>query len=362
MSANHDTAKGWVVDAGVRRDSDLTTTASRFGGPLLNCTLLGCICSDAGVQPFLPQVMLPRPRSPRGFSILVRDAFSACGAPMEFWHGTNGWCDHESMKHWATRLRSVVQSCHGSQTWILLVLDCANCHLDTRTVRHLRSLGILVLFIPSKLTYLLQPCDVEVFGPFKEALKRLSLLKRIENHDGSVSFGDWLSNTSSVVHGVISNVDWSDTFPRLGLSRDHNFLMSDISKYVAQEEVGPRLPSLAEFAELIGRPAHTATSQSLYRLILASHVELADKLPGSMPKSGLQIDVPVLPAAPKRPNHWSPAPDSDIGHALHQYLSHSRGNAPSHGVAFREARHFDRPIGARDAVVGPAAGIRAYAG
>jgi hypothetical protein len=362
VSASHDTVKGWVVNAGVRAASNLTTVASRSGGPVLTCTLLGCICSDSAVQPFLPQVLLPKARASGAVPQYVLDQFSACGAPLEFWHGTNGWVDYISMKHWATRLRSVVQSCHGVQTWILLVLDCATCHLDIRTIRHLRQLGIVVLLIPSKLTYLLQPCDVEVFGMFKDSLRRASLLKRLHNQDGLVPFGDWLSNVSGTVHGIISNVDWSDTFPRVGLAREYEALRSDIASYVGYQDIGPRLPSVAEFAELIGRPAHSELTQSLYRLILSSQVELADKLPGAMPKSGAQIELPVLPPAPKRPAHWAPAPHVEVAQALHQYLAHSNGNPQPVGVVFREARHFVRPVGAVDVVFGPAAGIRPRGG
>jgi hypothetical protein len=362
VSASHDTDKGWVVNAGVRAASNLTTVPSRSGGPVQICTLLGCICSDAAVQPLLPQVLLPKARASGAVPQYVQDQFSACGAPLEFWHGTNGWVDYVTMKHWATRLRSVVQSCHGAQTWILLVLDCATCHLDIRTIRHLRQLGIVVLLIPSKLTYLLQPCDVEVFGMFKDTLKRASLLKRLHNQDGLVRFGDWLSNVSDTVHGIISNVDWSDTFPHVGLAREYEALRSDIASYVGYQDIGPRLPSVAEFAELIGRPAHSELTQSLYRLILSSHVELADKLPGAMPKSGALIELPVLPPALKRPAHWAPAPHVEVAQALQQYLAHSNGNPQPVGLVFREARHFARPVGAVDVVVGPAAGIRPRGG
>ena len=358
VSANHDTNKGWVINAGVRASSNLTTTPSRSGGPVLVCTLLGCICSDSAVQPLLPQVLLPKARGTGALPQYVRDQFSACGAPLEFWHGTNGWVDYVSMKHWATRLRSVVQSCHGLQTWILLVLDCANCHLDIRTIRHLRRLGILVLLIPSKLTYLLQPCDVEVFGMFKDTLRRASLLKRLHNRDGLIPFEDWVLNVSGTVHGIMSNVDWSDTFPRVGLAREYEDLRSDIASYVGHHDIGPRLPSIEEFAELISRPAHSDLTETLYRLILSSHVELADKLPGSLPKSGAEIDLPVLPPALKRPAHWAPALHAQVGQALKEYLVHSNGNPQPDGVVFREARHFERPVGVPDVLVGPAAGIR----
>jgi hypothetical protein len=358
VSANHDTDKGWVVNAGVRAASNLTTTASRSGGPVLTCTLLGCICSDSLVQPHLPQVFLPKARGSGDVPNYVMQQFAGCGAPQEFWHGTNGWVDFVSMKHWATRLRSVVQSCHGLQTWIVLVLDCATCHLDVRTIRHLRQLGIVVLLIPSKLTYLLQPCDVEVFGVFKDTLRRASLLKRLRNENGNVTFADWVSNVSETVHGIISNVDWSDTFSRVGLSREYESLRSDIAGYVGEEDLGPRLPSVEEFAELIGRPAQTELTHHLYRLILLTHVELPDLPIGSMPRAGAVIDLPDLPRVLKRPVHWEPPPHAEVGQALQDYLAHSGGNPQPVGGVFREARHFARPIGAVDGAWRPAVGLR----
>ncbi len=91
VSASHDTDTGWVVNAGVRAASNLTTVASRSGGPVLSCTLLGCICSDPAVQPHLPQVLLPKARGSGALPQYVLDQFSACGAPPELWLGTNGW-------------------------------------------------------------------------------------------------------------------------------------------------------------------------------------------------------------------------------------------------------------------------------
>ena len=135
-------------------------------------------------------------------------------------------------------------------------------------------------------------------------------------------------------------------------------MRNGIASNVGHHDVGPRLPSFEEFAELISRPAHSDLSETLYRVILSSHVELADKLPGSLPKSGAEIDLPVLPPALKRPAHWAPAPHAQVGQALKEYLVHSNGNPQPDGVVFREARHFERPVGVPDVLVGPAAGIR----
>ncbi len=89
-------------------------------------------------------------------------------------------------------------------------------------------------------------------------------------------------------------------------------MRSDIARCVGEQDIGPRLPSVPEFAELIGRPAHSELTQSLYRMVLSAHVELAGKLPGAMPKSGAHIDLPVLAPAPRRPAHWAPDPHAEV--------------------------------------------------
>ena len=44
--------------------------------------------------------------------------------------------------------------------WILLIWDCSQVYLNEDVARHLRCLGILVIVVPAKLTWLLQVLDV----------------------------------------------------------------------------------------------------------------------------------------------------------------------------------------------------------
>ena len=49
----------------------------------------------------------------------------------------------------------------------ILVLDCAPIHLTSRVLRMASDLGIWLLPVPARCTFLLQPCDTHVFSPYK---------------------------------------------------------------------------------------------------------------------------------------------------------------------------------------------------
>ncbi len=56
---------------------------------------------------------------------------------------------------------------------ILLICDGAPTRFDLDMLKLAKSLGILLLVLPSNLTWLLQPLDVRLFLPFKQALDEL---------------------------------------------------------------------------------------------------------------------------------------------------------------------------------------------
>ncbi len=55
---------------------------------------------------------------------------------------------------------------------ILLVIDQARCHMSERVKSFCTLKNITLVYIPPRMTNLLQPVDVGWFGPFKKLLKR----------------------------------------------------------------------------------------------------------------------------------------------------------------------------------------------
>ena len=68
-------------------------------------------------------------------------------------------------------------------TQFILILDECPCHL------HVGVLDIWLLYVPARLTYLLQPLDVYGFGAYKTALMRLF---RLREEGGQLSRNHWI--------------------------------------------------------------------------------------------------------------------------------------------------------------------------
>jgi hypothetical protein len=61
--------------------------------------------------------------------------------------------------------------------WRLLLFDGHGSYLIFQVVSFCRQHKIVLLYLPSHLTYILQPCDVDAFGPLAEAYRKVLLRK-----------------------------------------------------------------------------------------------------------------------------------------------------------------------------------------
>lgn len=342
VSRSLDVKRGWLVDKTMREASRLTAGSSRVPWHIQHCSLLAAVSPCPGLQPQLPQVLLCKSRGGREPPRHVLEVCAGCGSPLEFWHGSNGWVDYRIMRHYVTRLRSAVQSA-APGTWTVLLVDCASPHLDRRTVQHMRRLGVVPLFVPAGLTWLLQPADVGVFRPLKEALRSALLSKRLENEGGTVAGPEWLRCISAAVHGVVVNVDWAESFEAVGASPRLTSLNRDVANLLSAGFAEPRLPSLEDFAFMVGRPANSANTRQVYESVLAQHLELQNLLPGSLPPAAaLEPRVELPPAQKRRRVLEAPAGES-FAQDLRQHLQDRYGvrlaEAPDRGAA----RNFTVP-------------------
>ena len=202
------------------------------------------------------------------------------------------------MCHWASRLRSRIHSWDPS-AWILLVLGCSNAHVDQRTLRRLRLLGILVIFIPARMTWLLQVCDVCVFASLKTALRYGFLTSRVRSADSQLSQQAWLRTIGEVVSRLASSADWSDSFQKCAQGRDVGDLHAPLASLLSGMAVSPKLPSLAEFADLVARPAHSELTRTLYHTVFSAQLALASLPAATPPRRGARVaSTPRPPALP----------------------------------------------------------------
>lgn len=334
--------RGWVTPPDVRRAMRLSSPAARQLYRFSSVNLLGTICNDDNLQPKLPQVLLVKQKG--GARSLAGTIASCrqCRQPVEFWHKTSGWPDSRIMRHWLTRLRSVVHSAKPDH-WIVLLMDCAPYHTNRQTIQHCRRLGIILVFVPARLTWLLQPCDLSVFGPFKNSLRLALQQHRINAPTGRVSADQFMGTVGEVVNRSISAVSWRQSFARVGLDDTQGQISEELSDILADAEIMPRLPTVGEFAELIGKTNITDSLRSVHASVVGFQLSFQHKEPYQNPPFAAVVPLDVTPPAIHRPRSWTRPVGDDFETALQRCSVSRIGLDTRHHAERSAARNWIVP-------------------
>ena len=309
-----------VRTTGLRRMDASTTDRTD-----VKTTLLGLVCDQPDLQPLLPQVILPKYTQnaiPPQWAI---DEFAQQGFPFQFWHRTSGFATSRIMCEWALAVRSAVHSWRDD-VWIVLVLDCSSVHVDAATLQRLAHLGLLVVLIPGKCTWLLQPLDVYVFAELKAMLRSLAAGEQLERGAEKEPRGAWISRAARSVRSVLVQRDWSSQFARLGCGLDLSDLRDDLMVHLPPGVIMPALPTRHELARLLNRPADTDVTKEIHRALCTPAIR-ADQAPAeTMPRRGAIQPLPMTATAQrKRRREHSPA-DAQPLRRVREHLTQRRGS------------------------------------
>ena len=263
-------------------------------------TLLATVCDNRDLQPYLPQIVLARytqngtPPAP-----IVR-ACAQTGEPLEYWHRTSGFVTSALIKKWAVRVRSITHS-FNPDAWILLVWDCSQTHLNVDVARYLRRLGILVILVPAKLTWLLQVLDVCVFKALKTRIRMEKTSMQCSDPEGRLRVGSWIMSCASAIRDIIVDRCHEDAFERMGLGESVDSITGRVRRAVDPAEVQPRLPTRREFARMVNhRNADTPGFRALHASVMG-HFIVVQRLPaGAGPSQGAFVPLPHVAPAKKR--------------------------------------------------------------
>ena len=297
-------------------------------------TLIAAVCDSSRLQPLLPQVILPRYTQHVRPPAHLLHTYAGFGHPFEFWHGTAGATTPGIIKTWLTRLRSVISSFNDS-AWIILVMDCDTSHLSVKTMAHIRRLGMIPLFVPAKLTWLLQLLDVYVFGVLKKDMRLEELRRREASMTGVIQRRERMEFATSCIRRTVVNRDWSEAFNKLGYGNSHRPSTSHMQRFIPVGDIAPALPTLAEFADLISRPAHTEVTQRLHGMCTRAALDLFHAGPAASPAAGAHLPLPVSAAASRisaRNDYQHQDADDILGRFLHDQ-DHAPAALSGHGPA-----------------------------
>ena len=214
-------------------------------------THLAFTCNTPGLQKHLPQILLGNAHR---FTVqALRETAAETPRNVHMWRDKSSWMNHIKIKQALKLLSSALRPRGNDQ--VILVLDCARCHLRPDVITYAARLGIWVVVVPSKLTHLLQPLDVYTFATCKRALVDAYYKARLRAKAAVLTPADWLRVLLTTVATVFNNTDWEHSFPLVGLSDDQSGLNSAIQQALRSEAplvFGRTRPTAADIAYLGG--------------------------------------------------------------------------------------------------------------
>jgi hypothetical protein len=171
-------------------------------------SFIACITHDATIQALLPQVLLGNHHV---FTMQLLGSLGEKVGRVKLWRQQSAWNSHPTMRKWLTvlskALGAVVQ-----ERYVIVVMDVHPSHIDASIFLHVRRCGLRLVYIPAKLTHLLQPCDTHVFSRFKAAFREAWLDQKLQSPDGTISVESWLEVLCRTVETVIYGTNWHHAF------------------------------------------------------------------------------------------------------------------------------------------------------
>jgi hypothetical protein len=215
-----------TVGGGTNQNEELVqyaTTAESRG----QATHVAIICDDVSVQPHLPQVIIG------AHSLLTvtdcRNLQESLSDNVYLLRLKSRWTDRVIMERLIRTVARIVREQCPHKVPVLL-LDTAPSHLHPALPCLARRLGMHLVLIPARTTWLLQPCDVYLFRKYKHAFRDRWLQCKQETLDGRLSRGTYWSALCEHVSAFMNAHDWSPAFLQTGFAADAGGLSRSVRR------------------------------------------------------------------------------------------------------------------------------------
>ena len=177
-------------------------------------SFLAFLTHDSTVQPKLPQVVLSNKKA---VSLgMLHTLLASKPHSIRIWRENSGWTNHQVFRRLMTLLMQCLSE-YVSTHQVVLVVDVAKAHFHSSIFAHANRLGLRLVYVPAKLTWLLQPADTHCFSRLKAQLRKRWLELRVDSEDGKVSATQWLLAVFEVVQKVLCGTKWLPAFKAVGL-------------------------------------------------------------------------------------------------------------------------------------------------
>ena len=165
----------------------------------------------------------------------LRDIAAEKPNNIHLWRDTSAWMNHLKFERALRILNEALTPREHQQ--LILVLDCARCHLRGDVVAYAARLNIWIVDAPMKLIFLLQPLDAYAFAPFKRALVNSYYKARLRSGGMVLNHTQWLRVLVTTIASVFQERDWAHAFSSVGLTQDQSGLNSAIHRQLQSDAV-----------------------------------------------------------------------------------------------------------------------------
>lgn len=241
MKLNHGRNRGLMISKRALPPGKFRKKEQISPGEAKSCvSFLAFLTPDSSIQPKLPQVVLSNKKT----ITMGMLPHLVAGKPGNFhiWREDSSWNNHKMFR----KLLSLLMQCleeYLATHQVILVVDVAKCHFHSTIFAYANKLGLRLLYIPAKLTWLLQPADTHCFSRLKAKLRRRWLELIVESETGRVSTTQWLLAFFEVAKTVLCGTKWLPAFKAVGLV-DQNILSARILGHLGLQSP-PVLPDTA---------------------------------------------------------------------------------------------------------------------
>ena len=208
------------------------------------------LCDNTQIQAALPQIfignehVLPAHIQQRVLPQLHRN--------VKLWRRKSAWVDGAVLMEILVLLsESLAPFREGFQP--LLLWDAAKAHLRPDVLRCAGRLGLWVIIVPAKITWLLQPADTHCFARYKAFLRQKYLESSAAAIDGRVGKEEIILTMNAAVRAVFQKVRWRESFNGNGFGHQQQHVRQKICAHLQWDslpQVACSLPNLAQFTHI----------------------------------------------------------------------------------------------------------------
>ena len=292
-------------------------------------TYVCMITDDAALLQHLPQVLLVNKNVVTAAEINA--ALTVLPSNVVVIYGETAWMNSDLMITVLNRLAHTVRRIRpGAQ--LIVCMDTFRAHMTRSVWKTCCDLQIRLHLVPSKMTWILQPCDTHVFARFKRRLQTECMERKLTGTDGVLTRLQLFQSLGASIEKIIRGQDWSRAFSDTGLTGNQSAVTGRVLDKMGVADMpiaNARLPTFADLQEVFPGRADIPvdimfqvylteqapvepTDAGSHRIITRSVAALAPTQTGAASSSAAAptlagASCPVPPAAPTF-TPLSPAP------------------------------------------------------